>query len=573
MSEKVFIIGWDGATWDLMRPWVAEGKLPNIAKIMEAGASGNLRSTLPPMTFPAWTSFMTGKNPGKHGIYDFTRPKPGSYELEFVNGGQRQAPTFWQLLSEAGRRVISISVPGTYPPEKVNGIMLSGFDAPGMDGANQTLDARAMYPPELCEELNRETGGHPIGSFPMADINAGRPQVAIEKILQVVREKARTTKYLMQNKDWDCMMILFGESDGVGHHFWKYCDPDCPLFTEEPSGLRDSIYRVYKELDDQLGEFKEMLPEGTTLLMMSDHGFGGVSNCVLYPNCWLREQQLLDFRGRAARWQTQILEAAKLRAVSFLPLKIKRMVFRLLGSQVGNIESRVRFGMIDWSKTKAYFEENPYYPAMWINVKGRQPGGIVEPGEEYEQLRSDLIVMLEDWRHPDTGEALVLKAYRREEVYQGDCVELAPDIVIHWNEHQNYTYAYKLSSKSKDLKWTEYVDPNEEENLIFFTGKSGRHRDEGIFLAEGDTIGGGIHVDGAKIVDVAPTILHLLDVPIPADMDGRPLMEIMREEFRSREVQTTNEMSMASSSEESSGYSSEDQLKIAARLKALGYID
>ncbi len=516
---------------------------------------------------------MTGNNPGKHGIYDFTRMKKGSYDLEFINGGQRQAPTFWKLLSDAGRRVISISVPATYPPESVNGIMLSGFDAPGLNGENQKLDARAMYPQELWEELDREVGGHPIGSFPSAEINAHRPHVAIDKILQVIREKSRTAKYLMQNKEWDCMMILFGESDGVGHHFWKYCDPNSPLFVEEPDGLRDSIFRVYKELDDQLGELQELMPDDTTLLMMSDHGFGGVSNCVLYPNCWLREEGMLNFKGGQAQWQARALEGLKLRAVSFLPLKIKRLIYRALGGQIGNIESRVRFGMLDWSKTKAYFEENPYYPAMWINVKGRQPGGIVNPGEEYEQLRTELIEKLEDWRHPETGESIVLRAYRREEVYQGATVELAPDIVIHWNEHQNYSYAFKLSSKSRDLKWTEYVDPNKEENLVFFTGKSGSHRDDGIFLAEGQSIAGGVQVEGAQIIDVAPTLLHLLNVAVPEDMDGRVLTEIMTDDLRDREVQTTKQVTAVGSSSGDGQYSSEDQETIAARLRSLGYID
>src|ERR1051325_8760378 len=121
-NKRVFMIGWDGATFDLIHPWVKDGKLPNIARPMERGVHGPLRSTIPPWTFPAWTSFMTGKNPGKHGVYDFLRPRQGSYDLEFVNGSHRRARTFWQILSEAGRKVVSISVPCTFPPEPVNGI-------------------------------------------------------------------------------------------------------------------------------------------------------------------------------------------------------------------------------------------------------------------------------------------------------------------------------------------------------------------------------------------------------------------------------------------------------------------
>ena len=169
---RVFMIGWDGATFDLIRPWVAEGKLPTIARLMAAGAHGQLRSTLPPMTFPAWTSFMTGMNPGKHGIYDFTRPRPGRYELEFVNGGQRRAPSFWQILSQAGRRVASISLPCTYPPEQVNGIMISGFDAPGLGGSGAHVDARGMHPPSCTKSFVKK-----LAAIPSIRLSATLPAV------------------------------------------------------------------------------------------------------------------------------------------------------------------------------------------------------------------------------------------------------------------------------------------------------------------------------------------------------------------------------------------------------------
>ncbi|MCI0492459.1 MAG: alkaline phosphatase family protein [Planctomycetes bacterium] len=569
---RLFIVGWDGATFDLIKPWVADGLLPNIAEILQNGAHGALRSTMPPMTFPAWSSFMTGKNPGKHGIFDFTRQRPGTYNLEFVNGGQRMAPSFWRLLSDAGRRVISISVPCTYPPEQVNGIMLSGFDAPGLGGGNSKLDARGMFPPSLCEELDRAVGGHPIGSFPIAEINQGRPDLALEKILDAIRRKAATAKYLIRHHPWDCAMILFGESDGVGHHYWKYCDPDSPLFTAQPAGMKDSILRVYQELDIQLGELRQLLPPETTLLMMSDHGFGGVSNSVLYPNCWLREQGVLDFRGGASRWASRTLDAIKIRAVATLPSKIKRFIYRAAQGRLGGIEAQVRYGIIDWPNTKAYFEENPYYPVLRINVKGRQPSGIVEPGAEYEALRTELIGRLEDWRHPETGERIVFRAYRREEVYSGSQLDEAPDILVHWNEHEGYTYAFKVSSKSKSFAWTEEIDPNHPENLAFFTGKSGSHRDDGIFLADGPTVRSGCSIDGARIVDVAPTILHLLGVAVPQDMDGRVLVEMLDRDVVSREV----EIGVASIAEPvaaaSGEYTPDDETTIAERLRALGYI-
>ncbi len=564
--SRVFIVGWDGATFDLIRPWVQSGKLPHLAEVLERGAHGALRSTMPPMTFPAWSSFMTGKNPGKHGIFDFTRQRLGTYDLEFVNGGQRRAPSFWKLLSDAGRQVISISVPCTYPPEAVNGIMLSGFDAPGLGGEGSKLDARGVFPPTLCAELDSELGGHPIGSFPITEINQGRPDLALEKILLAIRRKASTAKYLMQHYPWDCAMILFGESDGVGHHFWKYCDRESPLYTSRPPGMENSILRVYQELDYQLGELKQLLPSDTNLLMMSDHGFGGVSNQVLYPNCWLREQGFLQFRGAMSRWTSRAVDAAKLRAVVMLPSKVKRAVYRAAQNRLGGIEAKVRYGIIDWAHTKAYFEENPYYPVLWINLKGRQPGGTVEPGSEYESLRTELINQLEDWRHPESGERIVLRAYRREEVYDGPYLDEAPDIIVHWGECEGYTYAFKVSSKSKSYRWIEKIDPHRPENMAFFTGKSGSHRDDGIFLAEGPAIQARAKAKNARIVDVAPTILHLLNVPVPADMDGQVLTDVLEHDVASRQVAIGAAAGGAPATSTTGDYSDEDEETISKRF-------
>jgi predicted AlkP superfamily phosphohydrolase/phosphomutase len=571
--QRVFIIGWDGATFDLIRPWVAEGKLPNVARLMEAGVHGPLRSTLPPWTFPAWNSFMTGKNPGKHGIFDFFRTRPGTYDLEFVNGGHRRAATFWQILSAAGKSVVSISVPCTFPPEKVNGVMISGFDTPGA-GAGSFVDARGMFPPELHEELNKNVGPHPVGASSMREINTGRPDVALERMVEVVHQKAATTKYLLRHRPWDCAMILFGESDGSGHQFWKYCDPNSPLYTDQPPGMRDSILRVYQALDHEIGELRAHLPPETTVLMMSDHGFGGVSDWALYPNCWLQEKGLLRLRGQMRNRLSRVLDSIKLWAVCNLPPGVKRLLYRLGGRNVGRFESSVRYGMINWAQTQVFFDENPYYPTLRINLKGRQPHGTVEPGQPYEELRTRVIQELEGWRHPETGKPIVEKAFRREEVYSGPCLEEAPDIVVKWALHKGYSFAFKMSSKSRNRAWTEKIDPHQAENLQYFTSKSGTHRDYGIFLAQGPVIRAGTTLEGARMIDLAPTILHLLGIPVPDDMDGRVLEEIFNDAFLAPVQRTAAPgMEVPAAAQNTDGYSAEDEEKVNERLKALGYVE
>jgi predicted AlkP superfamily phosphohydrolase/phosphomutase len=268
-----------------------------------------------------------------------------------------------------------------------------------------------------------------------------------------------------------------------------------------------------------------------------------------------------------------MLDAAKHRAVATLPNKIQQILSRYARTQIGGIEAKVRYGIIDWEHTHAYFDENPYYPVLRINLRGRQPHGIVEPGREYENLRADLIDRLDDWRHPDTGERIVERAYRREEVYSGPCLDEAPDIVVKWNTHEDYTYAFRLSSKSSRLAWTEEIDPSQPENMAFFTGKSGSHRDNGIFVAEGPAVRAGTELRGAKIIDVAPTILHLMGVAVPRDMDGRVLVDMLDTDSVSTDVPIGVAASAVPYDVMDSTYTEEDTAVIAERLRALGYIE
>jgi predicted AlkP superfamily phosphohydrolase/phosphomutase len=581
-KRRVFILGWDGATFELIKPWVAQGHLPTIARLLQTGSHGALASTQPPMTFPAWSSFMTGKNPGKHGIFDFTRRRAGTYDLEFVNGGKRRAATFWQLLSDAGLDVVSISLPCTYPPEPVRGVMISGFDAPG-GGPGSHVDASGMYPPELYSELERSVGHHPIGASVIKDINEGRATQALAEVERTIRQKAATAKYLLRNRPWDCFMILFGESDMLGHQLWKYADAESPLFTPEPAGFRDGLLRVYQELDRQAADLLALLPDDTTVLVMSDHGFGGVSDWVIYPNCWLAERGYLRFRPAFRRWLSRTLDRAKVWGLSNFPAGVRRLIYQLGGKRLGQFEADVRFGMLDWEGTQAYFEENPYYPFLWINLKGRQPGGTVAPGPEYEEVRTRLIRDLESWKHPESGEPIVEKAWRREEIYNGPSLDDAPDVVVKWALHRGYTYAFKLSAKSADLGWTERLDPKKPENLQYYTSKSGSHRDLGIFLADGPGIRAGVTITDARIIDLAPTVLSLFGLEAPTDMDGRVLSEVLktpeaanaaaRECAKAPATTAANLDSDRTSDNPSSGYSAGEEEMIAARLKALGYVE
>src|SRR6266850_3681910 len=223
LMAKIVMLGLDGATFDLILPWVQAGKLPHLARLLNTGIAGTLRSTIPPMSPPAWNSFMTGTNPGKHGIYDFTGRTSHSYETHFINASWRRAPTLWRHLSQAGKRVAVLSVPFTYPPEKVNGLMVSGMDAPGVAGL---VDRSATYPPDLYDDINRNIGDYPMGPNLFAYTDPGE---MVDAALRTIDKKTAAARYLYKQEEWDFFMLVLGETDAASHRFWRFCDPASSL--------------------------------------------------------------------------------------------------------------------------------------------------------------------------------------------------------------------------------------------------------------------------------------------------------------------------------------------------------
>ncbi len=580
--SKVLILGLDGATFDIIRPMVAEGMLPNVARLMREGAHGELRSTMPPMTFPAWSSFMTGKNPGKHGIFDFTEHKPGTYEVQFVNAKRRAGKTLWQILSDAGKRVCVMGVPVTFPPDPINGVMICGFESPGAGGA---VDENAVHPLELLAELNQKLGGYRASAQIKKDVEQNNLSVAVDKILDTIESKARTALYLFEKEEWDCFMVLFGESDLAGHYFWRYHDPHSPRYDPDaPDKWKNAMRTVYEKLDDMIGRFLRKTVNGQwsmaqgqpsavsgqwSVVIMSDHGFGGTGRKILHINRWLEQEGFLAFRRRGVVQQAKMamLNAAKMAALKFLPAWVRREMFRRRSKElVHRAESFLRFGDIAWQKTQAYAEENPYYPTIWLNVKGREPQGIVEQGADYERVRRRLIERLQSWRDPETGAPIVEAVWRREEIYHGDCVERAPDLIVKWALDSGYNYAYRPSRQGKLPVETLSAA---ELNGVGFRNKNGNHRDDGLLIMAGEQVREGATLTGANILDLAPTILYMLDLPIPDDMDGRVLTEALS----TTKVVTTIKADDSEDKQFEEAYTAEESEKVKETLRGLGYID
>ena len=288
-AKKIIIIGLDGATFDIINPLIKRGELSNLARLIKDGVSGELISTIHPTTPQAWTTFMTGKGAGSHGIYDFIERVNDKYEIRFVNGSFKKVKTLWTILSNMGKRVGIMNVPFTYPPENVNGFMISGFDTP-------SIDSNFTYPAELYNEIVREVGRYDLrGTFP---IGKRKDEYRIEDIDRVIKNRVDVSRYLLKSRDLDLFMVVFGSTDHVQHLFWRHMEEmENGIKNEEVGRYGHIIHHTYKKIDEAVGELIEQAGKDTTVIIMSDHGGGRIKKNINLNN-WLAENGFLKYKRR-----------------------------------------------------------------------------------------------------------------------------------------------------------------------------------------------------------------------------------------------------------------------------------
>lgn len=560
------MVGLDGATFDLIKPWVKEGSLPNLARIMEQGSYGNLMSVIPPLTTPAWASFITGKNPGKHGVFDFAERIDGSYDIRWVTSLSRRGRSLWKIISSHGGEIGVINIPNNYPLEDVNGFMVAWMDAP--DSKNFT------YPPKLADQIKDEIGDYIITILDWKeneDLSRFR-----ENLHRMIENRTKTILYLMENKPWDFFAVLFSATDIVQHCFWSFMDPSHPEYNpDEAMRFGNTIKEVYRHIDTVLGKIESKLDENTTLVLMSDHGAGPLRG-VVHLNKWFEEEGLLKFKKEspigfnkkgsiASFFGRRIIRGCLSFLKKHLSQDMRSSLKKAFPGMRDKVEGILFSSLFDWTKTRAYSLGS--YGNIYINLKGREPDGIVEPGAEYEELRNKIIARLLELKDPATGKQVVKKVYRREEIYHGEFLSKAADLVVVWSD-EGYHSVQRFGSK-EDSVFSNRL--NLHLTNIRYTG---HHRLNGIFAIKGRGVKQGIEIDGASIIDLAPTILYVLGLPVPNDMDGRVLKEVFDTEHIQRKPVRFEETDDESDKRLMHDvYTETESDEIAKRLKSLGYIE
>lgn len=566
MSEnRVFILGLDGATFDIINQMLDGGELPNLKRLTEMGSSGLLNSTLLPHSPPAWTSFATGRNPGKHGIIGFTRMRENKYGLQLVNGNDNPCSTIWEELSAQGKNVIVMNIPMTYPPKPVNGILISGLDAP-------STDVDFTYPSTLKQEILKIVPDYKINLHLGGYLhNDKRKIMGLRIIHDHIETQRKTVMYLMEKYPWDLFAVRFNSPDNVQHQYWAYMDKGHPEHDAKTDAkLRMAIFDVYRKLDAIVGEICKGLDlNSSTLIIMSDHGAGPRLGKSLFVNEWLHSIGLLERVGGEKRNSLKRIAddmrfLIKGKALSFLlrtiPPDIKSKLAGVIPWLASTTARYLRFSGLDWAKTIAFMGE---VEGVRINLKDKYPQGTVSKGE-YESIRGTIIAEAKSLTDLETGRRVFKGVYRREEVFDGPCTPNLPDIIIKPDDEYHLSPKFFRRKKKSPGNCLAYDD--------HWRKISGSHRQHGVLIMAGPHVRENVRVEGADIMDIFPTVFYLLGAVQSPDLDGKVLYGALRDEFIAKQKVRTKKHEISPRDSDSDIYSEDEKKALLETLKGLGYI-
>jgi predicted AlkP superfamily phosphohydrolase/phosphomutase len=451
--KKVCVIGLDGASPVLINKWIDD--LPAFQQFRDEGLWGYSIPPLPAQTPVAWTTFMTGQNPGKHGIFSFIQREVGSYQRRIASPSAIKSETLWQILSAHGKRVGVLNVPmSSY--EHINGFMIPGF-LDHQEGVPQPAWLRR----DIAMRFHKQTIPGDLETEVLAEARSN-PTRLLNRIDEITDLNAEVSLHLLEQESWDFFMTVFMGTDRVGHFFWKYADPSHPMFLKHDFSSR--VKRYYERIDSILQRFLKRVPPQTLVILVSDHGFCPVSREVFLNN-YLQ--------------------------------------------QLGCLQ--VHEGKIDVAASQAVAYG---YGDIWLNVAGREPSGVVRQGAEYNRVRDRIIQFLEVLQIEDHNP--IQKVVKREEVYWGSYLTEAADLIAIFHHQWQAARRPEIAQHSES---GGYYNPNP----LWSGGHDGTHNPQdvpGILGFLGSNVNTRLPFKHAYLRDLAPTILSLLGVPVPREMDG-----------------------------------------------------
>jgi predicted AlkP superfamily phosphohydrolase/phosphomutase len=524
---RVLVIAWDGADWQILDPLLQAGDLPNLSRLIERGGRAVLKSTLPPHSWSAWPSFLTGVEPADHGVFDIVEPRREGRQSFPVSFRSIRERTFLADLTRAGVETVMVNVPLTFPPPKISGKLIAGGVLP---------KRRPFTHPEgLADELEAAGAPFPINGMSWTTFRH-RPEPFLEEVREFVTKRQRTMEHLLDSTDWHVACLVFVATDRVQHCLSNYISPDHPEYerlSRDP--LAEKVRDVYRLLDEGLGRLIERSGPDDLVMFVSDHGSQACTGAV-------NMDRLLE--------QVRFLEFSRAKAVlgplQWGPMRsLARRVYDSLGLH-GKVQIPTA---VNWAATRGYTSVHSTGEGISVNLAGREPGGIVDPAD-YERVRDEVAERVAAFTDSRMGIRPVARVWRREEVFKGKHADDAPDLLL------EAAPLYSLTHARTAVEHADWL--------------SGDHRVDGVFAAAGPAVDRAAFPDVASLVDLAPTILAAVEVAPSVRHAGSVLRPVVGRDLA---VATTEPDRDRAASAESAGIAEPEVEEVEEHLRGLGYLE
>jgi len=535
MTPKFLVIGLDAATMDLIEPWADAGHLPALARLMSQGTSARLLSTPNMHSASAWTSILTGLNPGRHGLFVFSDRDFETGKQVFFKGGDRTGELLSKHLSRNGLTSGFLNVPMTYPAAcEPGGFMVSGLDAP-------SLNEKAFCPPELRDELFARFPNYRYAPDGLVELmKAGRIKEAIAEWLNLIEIQTTAAECLLTERPVDFFMTVFTASDWAGHNLWNQ--------TESAS---NALLEIYRALDVAVGRLLEHTNDASHVYLISDHGMGRHTGASYRLAQWLEEKAYMARRD-SSKARSAVIDAGRKAARGLLPLSLRERVKAGIGQErVEKLQAAEKdsfYASIDWERTRAYTE--PGRHVININLQDRNASGIV-PRAQYDEVCSRIIGDLKHWTD-SKGNKVVDHVARREDVYSGPFAERASDLYVYWNPSAA-AGAPPDEVRARGFWWT------------------GDHQPEGILICRGPGIRQNAKIDSPTVYDFFPTIAFAAGLPVPDGLDGRVIKSAFDDQFLAAHPIRVESQAAAADADRFK-LSADEEALVEEKLRGLGYI-
>lgn len=505
--SRQLLVGLDAMEWSLVQRWATEGKLPTFRRLIDEGIRAELTTTAAQLPDTVWACIYTGTNPAKFEKFFYVQYDGSKMGLRNVPDDAIHRKPFWDYLSDAGQRVGIADVP-KFPLSQLK----SGFQFTNW-GAHATKTARASHPASLIHEIDARFGPHPVGDCDKFDAKPESLRELRQRVLAGVRAHGEVFRWLMREQPWDVFFASFSAAHCIGHHFWRGVDAS-HVQIEASDDVAGAIEEVYRAIDREIGEMFTLVDPTTRVMIVSGHGMGPI-----FHASW-NLPEMLDLWGYGTKPAHRISSNPKPNRAKVNPWRIIKMVvpgpiqYAIKNRLPQFAQDQLLFlwyrGGKNWKGCRAFaIPNNDSVGAIRISVRGRDRDGIVEPGNEYERVCRDIAAALYELRDKEEGRPIVKQVTLTHEEFRGPFLEQLPDLTVLWDQSFAWDTVYSPRFGTLQIRKQD--------------ARAGGHSSHGFVLITGPDVPPGLELPSGSIYDIAPTVLEAANLPIPADMDGRPL--------------------------------------------------